>query len=140
ESLWIDFAAADYAKEYSGPVVTSNYQYLDEKETGAPDYPPAHMNAVFNLTAATGAGPTLTDIDAWASQYYQFNIDPAVPFINLDVHQDVNNRLGYILFLQRNNDIVQEIRYVGRNFVQSFANSSYTRMVLVVVGLGDFAN
>lgn len=140
ESLWIDFAVANFAKEFSGPVVTSRYRYLDEQETGAPDYPAVGLAGNFNLTSSAGVGPTLTDVAAWSAQHYQFNIDPAVPFIDLQVRQDVNKRLGYVLLLMRGNDVVQEIRYVGRDFVQSFANAGYTRMVLIVVGLGDYAN
>ena len=140
ESLWIDFAVANYAKEFTGPVVTSRYQYLDEQEPSAPDYPAPRLTGNFNLTSSTGVGPTLTDVAAWSSQYYQFDVDPAVPFINLEVRQDVNKRLGYVLLRMRGNDVVQETRFVGRDFVQSFANASYTRLVLIVVGLGDYAN
>jgi Mg-chelatase subunit ChlD len=140
ESLWIDFAVANYAKEYSGPVVTSRYRYLDEQEASAPDYPAPRLTGSFNVISGTQVGPTLTDIAAWSSQYYQFTINPAVPIINLEVRQDANKRLGYVLLLMRNNDIVQEIREVGRDFVRSFANASYTRVVLIVVGLNELAN
>ena len=140
ESLWIDFAVANYAKEYTGPVVTSHYRYLDEIEASAPDYPAPRLTGNFTLNTGTAVGPTPTDIASWSSQYYQFNINPAVPIINLEVRQDVNKRLGYVLLLMRNNDVVQEIRYVGRDFVQSLANASYTRAVLIVVGLTEFSN
>lgn len=141
ESLWIDFAVANYAKEYGGPAVTARYRYLDEQEDpSAPDYPAPRLTGSFNLNAGAGVGPTLTDVNAWSSQYYQFAIDPAVPIINLEVRQDVNKRLGYVLLLMRNNDVVEEIRSVGRDFVRTFANSNYTRMVLIVVGLNEYAN
>ncbi len=138
ESLWIDFAVANYAKEYTGPVVTSRYRYLDEQEASAPDYPAPRLTGNFNLS--TPVGPTLTDVAAWSAQYYQFTVSPSVPIINLEVRQDVNKRLGYVLLLMRGNDVVEEVRSVGRDFVRSFANASYTRVVLIVVGLNEFAN
>ncbi len=140
ESLWIDFAVANYAKEYTGPVVTSHYTYRDEQEASAPDYPAPRLTGNFTLNPGTSVGPTQTDIASWSSQYYQFNINPAVPIIDLQVSQDVNKRLGYVLLLMRGNDVVQEIRSVGRNFTRSFANAGYTRAVLIVVGLTEYSN
>ncbi len=140
ESIWIDFAVANYAKELSGPNVPAKYHYFDEMQAGAPDYPAPTLSGSFNVTPGSPVIPTLTGVNAWAARYYEFTPSAAVPLINIEVRQELNRRVAYSLLVIDNNDIVREERSIGRDFSLSFANNGYDRVVLVVVGLNEQAN
>lgn len=140
ESIWIDFAVANAAKELTGPGVPAKYHYFDETHAGAPTYPAQSMSATYNVTPASPVIPTLDSVNAWATQYYQFTPDASVPILNVEVRQELNRRLAYSLLVIKNNNIVREERSIGRNFSLSFANNAYDRIVLVVVGLNEQAN
>ncbi len=140
ESIWIDFAVANIAKDLTGAGVADKYRYFDETHAGAPDYPAPTFSGTFNLTPTSPVIPTLDSVNAWSAQYYQFFPTAAVPVINVEVRQELNRRVAYSLLVIDNNGIVREERSVGRNFSLSLANNSYDRIVLVVVGLNEQAN
>lgn len=140
ESIWIDFAVANYAKELTGPGVPAKYRYFDETHSLAPDYPAPSLPVNVNVNPGNPVIPTLDGVNAWATKYYQFTPSAAVPVINVEVRQELNRRVAYSLLVIDNNNIVREERSIGRNFSLSFANNGYDRVVLVVVGLNERAN
>ena len=140
ESIWIDFAVANYAKELTSPHVPSKYHYVDELQAGAPDYPPPALDGVFRLEPGSSVLPTLVDVNTWSAKYFQFTPSESTPFINIEVRQELNRRLAYCLLIIDDNEIVREERSIGRNFSRSFANNGYDRVVLVVVGLNERAD
>lgn len=138
ESIWIDFSVANFAKDLAGGV-QPKYRYFDETHSLAPDYPaPAFAPVV--ITPSTGVIPTLDGVEAWATQYYVFDPTVVTPFINIEVRQELNKRLAYTVLVIDNNNVVREVRRIGRDFEFSIANNSYDRVVLIVTGLGERAN
>jgi Mg-chelatase subunit ChlD len=140
ESLWIDFAVANYAKDLPGPNVQAKYRYFDETHAGAPDYPPVMLTNSYNVTPGAPVIPTLDSIQPWSAKYYEFRPASNVPIINLAVRQELNRRAAYVMLAVRNNDIVREERGIGQSFTRSFSNNSFDRIILIVVGLNEQAN
>lgn len=140
ESIWIDFAVANYAKDLSGSGVPGKYRYFDATHTGAPAYPTLSPSGNFNVSPGNPVPPTLDSVNAWSVQYFQFTPSASTPFINVEVRQELNRRVAYSLLVIDNNNIVREERSIGRNFSLSFANNNYDQVVLIVVGLNEQAN
>ncbi len=137
ESLWIDFAVANYAKELTGPTGPAKYRYFDETHSLAPDYPAPSFDGSYVITPDQPLIPTLSNVNAWSAKYFMFTPSSSTPLINLQVRQDLNRRLAYSLLFVDNNAVVREERSAGRNFSISVPNNGYDQLVLVVVGLNE---
>lgn len=137
--IFKDFAVANYAKDLTGPSVPSKYQYADEKQ------PPGSYRSVrFDVNDSLGVGdqvgPTTDDIQEWCIRYYQIQPNVLVPVINVEFRQDTSNDLYYTLLAIKGNDIALEINQESQDFVKTFVNDAYERVVVVVAGLENFAN
>ena len=141
ESVWMDFAVSNYAKDLTGAVpVNALYRYQDELQANAPQYSTVQLTLDTAISPGSGAGPQQSDIQPWASKYYKFDIAATVPIINLEFRQDSNHHLGYVLMKIRNGDLVETTYSITRDFVQSFANSNYSSIVVAVVSFAENAN
>jgi len=143
ESVWIDFTVANYAKELTGPGVPDKYQYQDELQAGAPDYPPVRLELNRFIGIGEGIIETGGNVQPWSAKYYQVSPDPAIPIINLDFRLDIpSRRAAFTLLAIKNNDIAWELDppYIGGHFVQSIANDDYDRIVVIVTGLQERVN
>lgn len=136
---FMDFAVANYAKDLTGSSVPAEYQYADEMQS-----PGAYRSVRLDIdeTLGTGdqVGPTTDDVREWSVRYYQVQPDPTVPIINVEFRQDTSNNVYYTLLAIKNNDIALEINHTGRDFLRTFANDAYDKVVVIVAALENFAN
>ena len=137
---WMSFAIANYTKELTSPSLPERMRYADERQAGAPDYPPPSIEVVTALSIGATIGPDPGEIEPWSSKYYQFNTGTGVPIINVQVRQETGRNVGYVLLAIRNNEVVRETQSIGRDFNQVWINSNYERVVLIVVGLSEASN
>ena len=136
--IWKDFAVANFAKNLTGSV-PNKYKYADMAETGGNYNAVARtvdealsLNEQFTRTGET--------VYSWAAKYYVFSPDSNVPVIDIRVTQDSNVPLYYTVLGVKNNGIVHEYNYEGRNLNHTVLNNSYAQVVVVVAGLENLAN
>ncbi len=140
DSLWVDFAVANYAKDLADASLPTKYRYIDEQQTDAPDYPPVRLDLDFALTNSGSGVIDTTHVEPWATRYYQFRPANDVPFINLDMSEDAGAPLTWVLLLIKDDQLVSEERHVGPDFRRSFANDEYDFVTIVVVAHEHFGN
>lgn len=138
QDVFIDFIAANYAKDLTGPSVPAEYQYTDDnRQPGAYHRPALTLDrdmAVGDIFSATD------EIRAWAAKYYEARPSADVPIISVEFRQVSNVTLVYHLMVIENDDLVMdacEFNVLSRDFVRSIVNRDYDRVV-VAVGALDY--
>lgn len=140
EEVFKDFVIANYARKLTSPSIPAKYRFPDESEAA-----PGPLMAVnLDLNQAIGpteqVGPLISYVRAWGARYYVVRPSASVPIISINVSQDTNNRVFYALLKIKDQQIIAEERFVGRNFSRAFANAAYDQVLLVVAGLENYAN
>lgn len=137
--IFKDFAVANYAKDLTSSNVPDKYKYADETQP-----PGSYRTVKLDLDAVLGpndqVGPATSDVVAWGARYYQIRPTADVPILNVDFRQDTSSDVYYTLLAIKNGDIAREINYTGRDFVRSFPNYNYDKVVVIVAGLDNYAN
>ena len=128
-----DFAAANYAKDFSG--APDLYRYVDEGQ------PPGTYGSVkpqpdfFLLTTTQSVG--VLDVVPWGVRYVRAKPAFDVSTIDMAFDAQLPNDLGYRVFATKGSDIVYEDDFVGPDFSTSIPNDQYDEVVVVITGLED---
>ena len=128
-----DFGVANYAKRFSGPSVPDKYKYVDETQ------PPGVYNDVALsldefVSVDEQVGPTLTEVNPWATRYFRIRPDVGVDTISVEFRADTTDTLAYTLLAVKNDDIAMEISRTSRELIETFPNDDYDEVVVVVSG------
>lgn len=140
KEIWKDFAVASYAKDLSGPSVPDKYQYKDMTQPGGTYDPVA-----FALDVQLGDGDQLIDTDEsvthWGTNYYRLTPDSTLSHIGIKFTQDSSATLYYTVLGVKNDDLVYEYNFEGRDLSHFLPNAAqYDEVVIVVAGLEYPAN
>ena len=139
ESIWLDFTVANFAKDYTG--VASEYQYIDENQTSAPDYrAPGNLEQDIVITSTNNGVTKVSNIPPWSVQYLKIRPDTSVSLLNFDVRQDSNNKIAYTLLLIKSGGLVKEVQKNTRNFVHSEVNDDYDEAILCITSFSEIVN
>lgn len=139
ESVWIDFTVANYAKDLDATTLPEIYTYADELQTNGPNYAGVKLTQDRYLTQDTNVFES-DYVSPWSAKYYQFRPSSDLPIISLDFQQFSSSKIAYTVLLIKNNQLVRQIDYIGKNYVQSFVNDQYERVTVIVTGLNENAN
>lgn len=130
-----DFIVANYAKDLTGSNVPAEYRYIDDdQQPGAYSSPKLSMDR----TMPVGDSVTATDeIRDWSAKYYVVRPSADSPIVSVDFRQTAasNVQLIYNLLVIDNDDLIMgasEFDVRGRDFIRSFPNHGYDRVVVVV--------
>ena len=135
--IFKDFAVANYAKDIVN--APAKYHYTDESQPPG-TYGPVHLDLDQTLGTNDQVGPVTADVVAWGARYYQVRPGASVPILNVEFRQDSVNDVYYTLLAVKGDNILKEINYTGRDFVQTLPNNQYDRVVVIVAGLDNYAN
>lgn len=134
-----DFAVANYAKRLSGPSVPARYRYVDESQPPGP-YNDVALSLDEFMSVDEQVGPTLTDVNPWATRYFRIRPDNGVETITVDFKADTTDQLAYTLLAIKNSDIAMEISQTSRELKEVFPNDDYDEVVVIVSGRQNLVN
>ena len=87
KDIFQDFAVANYAKDLisnPAPAALQKYNYIDDEAPGL-DFGKVFVSRTSVVTPGTSLLDT-AGVNAWAAQYFEFDLDPSVSTVNLQVN------------------------------------------------------
>ena len=141
EDVFIGWTVANYAKDLHegrppGPRVDDKYDYREHKEANYGSVIPTVPDRT--LTDASPAYSHTHNVNAWASNYFVFNLGSSVRQVQIDIRPETaESELAYSILEIRNSQIVQirTSRYTESVSTRSPRSAPLDRIAVIVAGL-----
>lgn len=130
--FFLNFFAANWAKDWADPVTQPELVYLDDDASPYGNLAPATQNI-----AMAGGSQSFADStpDDWAARYYQVTPQAGCPYLQMEVDGSSGAQLGVNLMAAKTTSPRRVLRsaHIGEDFVRTFAAAGvHDRLVAAV--------
>ena len=141
EELFLDFFAANWAKDWADPVSQPELVYFDD-DTG-PSYGSIPLYKDENISSGTINWTGQSTPDDWAGRYYQVKPQSGCKYVTASVDGAAGAHLGINLMAADTSapTSVKRTAWIGEDLARTFpGNGTYNRLVAVVNAFDNLAS
>jgi len=141
EELFLDFFAANWAKDWADPASQPELVYFDD-DTG-PSYGSITLYKDETISSGTKSWTGESTPDDWAARYYQVKPQSECKFVTVKVDGEAGAHLGINLMAADTTapTSVRRTAWIGENLSRTFpASGTYDRIVAVVNAFDNLAD
>ena len=141
EQLFLNFFAANWAKDWADPATQPELVYFDEK-TG-PSYGSITLYTDDNISSGTKSYTSQNTPDHWAARYYQVKPQSVCKFVTASVDGAAGAHLGINLMAAHTTSptSVNRTAWIGENLSRTYPGyGTYDRIVAIVNAFDNVGN